>query len=115
MSAPAIQTDFERRRKFVDLNNLPLDPDGWCSFEHGAWKHTALCEHGVGNGGPRLCEMWAEKDRQDRTRESAKAQRQIADAELRRDGWFDDIPWDGGADYALMARQENARRGGDGR
>ena len=72
MSAPTIQTHAELRDRYipVDLDRLPVDPDGWCSWEvaEGGWVHTALCRHGVENGGPRLCEMWAERDRRDAAR-----------------------------------------------
>lgn len=69
-----------------------------CFKTDGYWVHEPVCEYEhhqpVPTGNP-----------------SPLAARQINDAELRASGHMDPVPWNGGADLELMARQALTARG----
>ncbi len=109
---PAV-ADLGEKYTRIDLDRLPVDPDGWCSFEISinGWQHTALCRQGVANGGPKLCEMWEQKDRLDAAkhrRESAWELAQIDAAEDRHPQLHN-----GGFDRELNTRRDGAWFGHD--
>ena len=113
MTTTELPTQAQVRDRYVsiDLSKLPQDPDGWCSFEItvGGYVHTPTCEHGVANGGPRLCEMWLERDRLDaakRRRVSAYELAQI-DAYESTHTW----PYSGGFDRDLERRRDRVWHG----
>lgn len=119
MSAPAIQTheEFTARVRPLRVENGRV-ADGpyigaaatrdqrWdccgrrCFKLDGYWVHEPVCEYEhhqpVPTGNP-----------------SPLAARQINDAELRASGHMDPVPWNGGADVELMARQALVGRGAE--
>lgn len=81
---------------------LPIDPEGWCSWEKDHRQHTTMCEEGVQYGHGRLCEAF---DRWEQTHPrkplSGYEQRQISHAE--------DVA-SGGADTVWIERYEAQAR-----